>query len=77
MALFMEVHGGAVIGDVQTAQRTPEGHGIQAVALLRHSAERAREVLSLVRAPSREAMGASCREGGRAEHILELPSFVA
>lgn len=80
MALFMEVHTGAVIGQVQTAhQAALEGAGSQAVRYTRYWADRARQVFCLVQAPSREAVEAFC--GGErataAEHIVELPGFVA
>ncbi len=80
MALFMELHTGAVIGDVQIAhQAALEGRGSQTVRYLRYWADRAREVFCLVQGPSRDAVEAFCPSGhGRgADHIVELPGFVA
>jgi hypothetical protein len=80
MALFMEVHTGRVVGEVQTAHQSAlEGPGSQAVRYLRYWGNRAQEVFCLVEAPSREAVTSFCPEGHRpaAEHIVvELPGFV-
>jgi hypothetical protein len=80
MALFMEVHTGNVVGEVQTAhQYALEGPGSQAVRYLRYWGNRAREVFCLIEAPSREAVASFCPEAQQSapEHIVvELPGFV-
>ena len=80
MALFMEVHSGEVLGTVQAAhQAAMEGPGTEAIRYLRYWADGARQVFCLVEAPSREAVSGICGggPGTSAQHIVELPGFVA
>jgi hypothetical protein len=79
MALFMEVHTGSVVGEVQTAtSQRWKAPGARPSRFLRFWGNQADAVFRLVDAPSREPVGSFCQESQRpaGQIVVELPGFV-